>query len=95
MFDGGIGMVKDAETAHAQTEQTLLKLWSVVLETPQITRESDFFALGGDSLAMLNLQFQLEKVLGVDIPPGVLYENPTFGAFAGVVHAAKAGKCPA
>ena len=48
--------------------------------------------LGGDSLAMLNLQFQVEKVLGISIPPEVLYENPTFGAFAGVVHAVSATK---
>jgi acyl carrier protein len=89
-------MVSATETANVEViERTLLELWSGVLQTSEITRESDFFALGGDSLAILSLQFRLEKSLGIEIPPNVLYENPTFGAFAGAVHAVKTGKNPA
>jgi len=40
----------DAAAARTTTEQLLVDLWQNVFPRQQITRESDFFALGGDSL---------------------------------------------
>jgi len=41
-----------ATSAHAETERTLLQIWSEVLNTDQIGIDDDFLGLGGDSLGV-------------------------------------------
>jgi acyl carrier protein len=61
------------------------KIWSAELNVEVIRDEDEFFALNGDSLNMLNMLFQVNRTLGVDLPPGALFDNPSLGAFCRVV----------
>lgn len=53
-------------------EEKVKLLWLDVLGVKDISDDSDFFDLGGDSLASIQLSYKLKVNLGIDIPPDVL-----------------------
>ena len=73
------------------TEQAISTIWAAELGRSDIEPESDFFGLGGGSLQMLNMLFHVCRCLGVEIPPGMLFEDATLRGFARNVDEARAG----
>jgi hypothetical protein len=72
--------------AGSPTEQAVAALWrEVLLHTGPVEPTDNFFALGGDSLAVMIFLFRLNEVLGVDIPPGALFAAPDFRPFCMLV----------
>lgn len=60
------------------TENAMADLWKEVLQTARsITPEDDFFALGGDSMAMVTLEFRIQEALAVCLPGGAVLSAPT------------------
>lgn len=57
-----------AASAHAETERTLLHIWSEVLNTDQISIHDDFLSLGGDSLAATRCINRIIATFGVEVP---------------------------
>ena len=59
-----------ATSAHAETERTLLQIWSEVLNTAPtpIGIHDDFLGLGGDSLAAMRCINRIIATFGVDVP---------------------------
>lgn len=72
------------------TEVRLARIWSVLLQADDVCREDDFFALGGDSLLVLEVFARLEKEGGPLPRPTVIYRHRTLAALAGAVDAAAA-----
>ncbi|MEU0381097.1 amino acid adenylation domain-containing protein [Streptomyces cyaneofuscatus] len=72
------------------TEVRLARIWSVLLKTDDVCREDDFFALGGDSLLVLEVFARLEKEGGPLPRPTVIYRHRTLAALADAVDAAAA-----
>ncbi|MFJ9637464.1 amino acid adenylation domain-containing protein [Streptomyces sp. NPDC101178] len=71
------------------TEVRLARIWSVLLQADDVCREDDFFALGGDSLLVLEVFARLEKEGGGPLPrPTVIYRHRTLSALAAAVDAA-------
>ncbi|MFD8467966.1 amino acid adenylation domain-containing protein [Streptomyces cyaneofuscatus] len=70
------------------TEVRLARIWSVLLQTDDVCREDDFFALGGDSLLVLEVFARLEKEGGPLPRPTVIYRHRTLAALADAVDAA-------
>lgn len=67
--------------APAGERETLLAgIWREVLELPQICADDDFFACGGDSLRILDVQ-RLARG-GYTFSPRQLYRHPTLAALA-------------
>lgn len=60
---------------HAQVE----KLWCRALGVSSASAADHFFALGGESLMVLNLMAQLRDKGGVNVPAAEFMRNPTFG----------------
>ncbi|OZF41328.1 non-ribosomal peptide synthetase [Rhodococcus sp. 14-2470-1a] len=60
-----------------QTEETLLQIWTTVLNTDTMGRDDSFFDLGGHSLKAAQLVVQIEKSFGVLLPLRTLFERPT------------------
>ena len=58
-------------------ETDLLSLWRSALKNPYLGLEDNFFDLGGDSLIALQLAFQMNKRLGIDLPINYLFQAPT------------------
>jgi acyl carrier protein len=63
------------------TEQVVAGIWERVLECTDIGADSDFLQLGGDSVMMMMVLFQVSEAFGVELPPEVLLESGTLRAF--------------
>lgn len=64
------------------TEKILTAIWAKELGAPEIAANGDFFELGGDSLRMLMMLFEVKAAFGVEISPGVLFQDPTLSGFS-------------
>lgn len=68
------------------TERAMADLWKEVLQTSySITPQDDFFALGGDSMAMVTLEFRIQETLAVCLPAGAVLSAPTLRQLCCVV----------
>ncbi|MFD8722643.1 AMP-binding protein [Streptomyces sp. NPDC059629] len=68
------------------TEQLVAALWERVLgleDTP--VADANFFQLGGDSLAAVEVAVELENELGVELPMNTFFMAPTAGGLAGAL----------
>ncbi|MCL6506102.1 MAG: amino acid adenylation domain-containing protein, partial [Bryobacteraceae bacterium] len=65
-----------------QTQAKLLAIWRQLLGTERIGLDDDFFESGGHSLLAVRFFLELEKQLGVRLPPGVIFEAPTIRKLA-------------
>lgn len=81
---GGFEAVPAEETANGPRE-VLRRIWSRLLAADRVHGTDDFFDCGGDSLQAAELVIRVRAELGVDLPPGVLFTQPTFGELAGLV----------
>ncbi|UZI26762.1 non-ribosomal peptide synthetase/type I polyketide synthase [Streptomyces sp. VB1] len=88
--DTGIGARPgDARTPpRTPTEVRLAAIWTALLQAEDVSREDDFFVLGGDSLLVLEVFARLEKQGGPLPRPTVIYRNRTLAALASAVDAA-------
>jgi thioesterase domain-containing protein/acyl carrier protein len=57
--------------------ELLLGIWRRLLQTEDVTAESDFFDLGGDSLLALTLFLEIERATGRHLPITAIYEART------------------
>ena len=71
----------DTEHALAGLFKTLLKL------EDEVSAESDFFALGGDSLLAVQLMQRIHAQFGMDPGLGALFENPVLSSLAAIIDA--------
>nr|WP_186329670.1 non-ribosomal peptide synthetase [Variovorax boronicumulans] len=58
-------------------ERAVLELWKDVLKVPTLGVQDNFFDLGGDSLAAVNMMSGLEKLVGRQVPLYLITEHPT------------------
>ncbi len=65
-----------------QIERDLLVLWTQVLDVPNLGVHDNFFDLGGDSLAAVNMMAGLEKLLARKVPLYLITEHPTIESLA-------------
>jgi len=63
--------------ARTPTEELVLGIWGEVLECGTAGVDDDFFAAGGHSLLAGQVMARLREVLGLELPPGILFEHPT------------------
>lgn len=72
-------------------EDAVHGIWADILGLDNISPDSDFFDLGGDSILALNMLFRVHGDLGVELPPDTLFENPSLRLFTAAVSEAKSG----
>jgi acyl carrier protein len=61
----------------SSTEQQLAAIWRDVLNVSEVAPDSDFFGLGGDSVATMMMLMRVEEQFSIYLDPGVIYEAPT------------------
>jgi len=66
------------------TEIAIARMYGEVLMTADVGRDDDFFALGGDSLATLELADVFENEFGLELELSALLEHPTPAQLADV-----------
>src|SRR5271168_2193510 len=60
----------------------ILRIWSRLLETSDISIDDDFFDKGGDSLLATELMLELRKLTGKALPDSLLFESSTVRSLA-------------
>jgi len=67
------------------TVDELVAIWSRVLQTEEVTADSDFFDLGGDSLLAVTMFLEVERETGHHFPITAIYDAPTAGELAALM----------
>jgi long-chain acyl-CoA synthetase len=76
-----------SELPHTTIDvETIRELWASVLRVDTLSGSSNFFELGGDSLAAMNLVSEISRRWGRTVELGVLFENPQLDAFVAAVN---------
>jgi thioesterase domain-containing protein/acyl carrier protein len=65
--------------------QNVARVWQDVLLAPVRGPDDDFFDMGGDSLKAVTFAMELERALGVELSPTLIYEASRFGGFCAVL----------
>lgn len=64
------------------TSRRLAAIWTKILGNTADGQDSDFFALGGDSLKVPQIRSAVADSFGVDVPVAAFYKYPELGRFA-------------
>ncbi|KAG0204465.1 hypothetical protein BGX31_003166, partial [Mortierella sp. GBA43] len=75
---------RDFEEPKGETEIAIAQIWAEVLNLDRVSRNDDFFAIGGHSLLAVRLMNRLTSI-GVQLPVSVLFASPTLSLFAETV----------
>jgi thioesterase domain-containing protein len=71
------------EPPQGEMEEKLTSAWAEALQRSRVGRHDDFFALGGDSIAAVQLMMRLQDFIpGEMIPLRAILEAPTVAEFA-------------
>jgi amino acid adenylation domain-containing protein len=79
------GSASKGEEPHTETETLLAGIWAEGLEVPYVSRNDDFFDLGGDSLKGAVVAAQVHAELGVELNLGTIADYPTLSALAAYI----------
>jgi oxalate---CoA ligase len=63
--------------AETRLHADLLRIWSRLLESTDLSIDDDFFDKGGDSLLATEMMLELERLIGKSIPETLLFETST------------------
>ncbi len=74
------------EAPSGKTEEIIAGLWSNILNTPKISRNDDFFSLGGQSIKAAQLAGRLKKLLQIDLQLKDIFNNPLLFQQAALVN---------
>lgn len=86
LADFGEGPFQPPQT---DSEQLLSGIWTAVLGISRISREDNFFDIGGDSLSIVEVTAQVQKQLQVEISLEEVYRRPTLQAWAELIDRAQ------
>ncbi len=77
---------------RSPAEEVLAAIWAGVLGLDAVAGADNFFALGGSSLAAVQVMSRVREAFGVDLPLRALFEEPTVGGLALQIEAAQAAR---
>ncbi len=66
-------------------EMRLVQIWENILHAHPVSVEDNYFEIGGDSLAAVDLFLQIEKDLHKDLPISALIQAPTIAQLATLI----------
>ncbi|HWM83629.1 MAG TPA: amino acid adenylation domain-containing protein [Pseudolabrys sp.] len=88
---------EEHEPPGTTTEIGLAQIWQDILKVDKISRHDDFFALGGHSLMITRLIYEINKTYNVSLGIPELFRHPTVQKLAAVIdrQAPEAKRLPA
>ncbi|MFG1363950.1 amino acid adenylation domain-containing protein [Xanthobacter versatilis] len=88
---GEIAPITPIVPALSAMADKLAAIWSEVLGRQDLTADSHFFALGGNSVEAMRVRARL-AALGLDVPVAELFRHPTLGRLAAALEQIGAAK---
>lgn len=82
-----VGEVSSYAMLRTSIEEQLASIWRDVLSVKQVGVEDDFFALGGDSLLVMQIFSRVRELLHTELSWTKFFEEPTIAAVARTVEA--------
>jgi len=83
--DPGAAASRHAEPPQGEDEERLAAIWREVLQVPSVSREDDFFDLGGHSLLIARLLRHVEAETGIRVPMAALFRAPKLADMAALI----------
>ncbi len=80
----------DLKEPSTPTQRALADIWCDVLGLPKVSVTSDFFALGGHSLAVMQVASRIRERLQRELPPRALFEARTIEGLESALQSAPA-----
>ncbi|WP_018682964.1 non-ribosomal peptide synthase/polyketide synthase [Actinokineospora enzanensis] len=74
---------------RTDAERAVCEAWGSVLGIERVGVADNFFALGGDSILSIRVVARLREILGTDISPRLLFDNPTVASLAAALGGAR------
>lgn len=80
--------IAEAVQSPITTELIVAALWKEVLQTSEPPAATDdFFALGGNSMTMVMLEYRIHEEFSVELPAGVVLGAPTVQELSSLIDA--------
>lgn len=77
--------VRKSEAPETATELALAEIWQSLLGEGPVGRHDNFFDRGGNSLVAIRLFSRVSASFGVELPFGLLLQQPTLSALAAAI----------
>jgi amino acid adenylation domain-containing protein len=81
--------VASAEPVGTETQKKVAAIWRTLLKVPEVGLHDNFFALGGHSLLVVQVQSRLRQEFSREISIAELFERPTVAEVAELLDASK------
>jgi amino acid adenylation domain-containing protein len=75
----------NGEKPRTETEILLADIWAEILELPEISVDTDFFNLGGDSLRGAVVAARIHAAFGIELTLGAIADHPTISTLAAFI----------
>ena len=73
------------QTTHSDTEEQMVKIWMRLLDLDNIKRSDDFFDIGGNSLKLTRMLFEIRKQFNLVISQDIAFKAPTIAKIAKLI----------
>ena len=73
------------DAPRTATEHRIAAAFAEVLRLPNVSRDDNFFDLGGHSLLVLQMQARLKRNFGITLDLQQIFQTPTVAALAGII----------
>ncbi len=83
-----VGAPAAASEAFDETEAKVAAIMARLLNQTAIGRDEDFYSLGGNSVAALQLVFELEGQFGISLPTTIVHQETTVARLAALLNPA-------
>jgi enterobactin synthetase component F len=76
---------KEKLPSPTTSAETLRRLWTDILDLPDISFDDDFFLCGGNSLTAIELLIKIQREYHINLPPDSIYRYPTIKKQVGML----------
>jgi len=77
-----MAMASEVSLSIAELENVIAQIWQTVLGHEQVSRDADFFDLGGDSLKVLTVAERIYQAINIKLPITVFFHATTLEKLA-------------
>ena len=85
---------RGTEMPRTETQKALASIWTELLKLGTIGIHEDFFDIGAHSLMAVRAESRIRDAFAVNLPTGIVFDNPTIAGLSTIIDAAKGAGSP-